>query len=286
MSAVLAKLMAYLIRTFLPLLPGNASLTVLTISLNQSCVLPFEPLPSIKTQSLFIPYIMKRILVLIFLLSAVHSYGQSKNFIDRPYLETSAQVDTLVVPDRIYLSIILSESDTKDRISVEELENRMQKVLNGMGIDTKKQLFLSDLSTDFKDYFLRKTGVLKSKAFSLLVYDALTAGKVIKSLESEKIANVNFQRAELSNKEDLLLDLRKKAVAKGILQAQALLEPIGKTGGDVLYISDVNTAVRYPWQQRNMRFETMAATDMSQPIDVDFQKVKVESTVSLRIAID
>lgn len=229
---------------------------------------------------------MKRIIILILILITARAYSQNKNFIDRPYLETTARADTLIVPDRIYLSILLSESDTKDRVSVEELEKRMQKALEGLGIDTREQLFLADLSTGFKDYFLRKTGVLKSKAYSLVVYNGLMAGQVIQSLESEAIANVNFQKAELSTIESLKLELRKKAVAKGLLQARALLEPLGKSGGDVLYMSDINTAVIYPWQQRNMRMETMAVSDMNQPLDVDFQKIKVESTVSLRIAID
>ena len=49
--------------------------------------------------------------------------AQPKNFIDQPYLETTVKVDTLVVPDRIYLNILLTEADTKGRTSVEELEN-------------------------------------------------------------------------------------------------------------------------------------------------------------------
>ena len=51
-------------------------------------------------------------------------FSQEKNFIDLPYLETSAKCDTLVTPDRIFLKIVISEKDTKGKISVEELETR------------------------------------------------------------------------------------------------------------------------------------------------------------------
>ena len=105
---------------------------------------------------------MKQNLLLLMLLISYGIHAQSKNFIDQPYLETTAQIDTLVVPDKIYLSIYLSESDTKDRKSIEELENRMQQKLEELGIDTKEQLSLGSLSSNFKDYFLRRTGVLKS----------------------------------------------------------------------------------------------------------------------------
>lgn len=33
------------------------------------------------------------------------SNGQTKNFIDQPYVETTAKVDTLIKPDVIYLDI-------------------------------------------------------------------------------------------------------------------------------------------------------------------------------------
>jgi len=214
-------------------------------------------------------------------------FAQTKNFIDQPYLETTAQVDTLVVPDKIYLSIHLSESDTKDRKSVEELENRMQQKLAELGIDTKKQLSLGSVSTNFKDYFLRRTGVLKSKYYSLLVYDALTAGKVIQGLESIGIANVNFQKAEVSNLEELKVMLRGKAVAKAARHAEVMVEPLGQNVGKALFISDMNTGIVYGWRGRGAMAEmAVAKADNFEPIDVDFQKVKVSSTVNVKFAID
>ena len=226
--------------------------------------------------------------IILFLISTCYvSYGQNKNFIDRPYLETTARADTLVVPDRLYLSIVLKETDTKDRISVEKQEMRMESALEDLGIDIKEQLFLADLATDFKDYFLRKTGVVKSKAYTLLVFDALTAGKAIQSLEAVGIANINFLKAELSDIEDLKLELRKKAVKRGLNQASAMLEPLGKTQLNVLYMSDINTGISYRARGRVTSMEaTFAKADMEQPLELDFQKIKVESTISLRVAID
>ena len=230
---------------------------------------------------------MKRIILLTMLLACSGIYAQTKNFIDQPYLETTAQIDTLVVPDKIYLSIYLSESDTKDRKSVEELENRMQQKLQELGIDTKEQLSLGSLSSNFKDYFLRKTGVLKSKYYSLLVYDALTAGQVIQGLESIGIANVNFQKAEVSNLEALKVMLRGKAVTKAAEYARVMVEPLGQSVGKALFISDMNTGIVYGWRNRaGMAEMAMAKADSFEPLDVDFQKVKVSSTVNVKFAID
>jgi len=49
----------------------------------------------------------------LFLVLTSNVIAQSKNFLDVPYLETSAKVDTLVAPDKIFLNITIREKDTK-----------------------------------------------------------------------------------------------------------------------------------------------------------------------------
>ena len=115
---------------------------------------------------------MKNLLSIIALYIVSFVFSQTKNFIDQPYLETSAKVDTLVTPDRIYLDILISEKDTKDKKSIEELEILMEERLKSIGIDIKKQLTLNDLASNFKKYFLKNTDILKTKSYSLIVYDA------------------------------------------------------------------------------------------------------------------
>ena len=231
---------------------------------------------------------MKNILIsfVVVMVSGI-ALGQSKNFIDQPYLETNASADTLVVPDRIYLSIDIRESDTKDRKSVEELENRMVAALKAIGIDTDKQLTLSDLDSSFKNYFLKKTGVLKSKSFTLLVYDGLAAGKAIQALENSKIANVNFQKAEVSNIEQIKMDLRAEAVENAVDQAKSMLSPLAQQLGKALYVSDLNTGIVYGWQNKMARMDvSMARAEQYEPVDIDFEKVKVSSSVNVKFAIE
>ena len=230
---------------------------------------------------------IKYLLLFVILTFSLSVFAQTKNFIDQPYLETNASADTLVVPDRIYLSILIRELDSKNRQSVEKLENEMRDALSLLGIDIKKQLMLADLDSNFKNYFLKKTGVLKSKSFSLLVYDAVTAGKVIQALENKKIANVNFQKAEVSNLETLKLELRRKAIQSAVLQAETMLQPLDQKLGRALHISDRNTGIIYGWQNRMSTMEmARVQSDQYEPIAVDFQKVKVSSSVNIKFAIE
>ncbi|MEO1516903.1 MAG: SIMPL domain-containing protein [Bacteroidota bacterium] len=108
---------------------------------------------------------MKKMFVLISLILAFASaQGQRANFKDQPMVETQAKVDSLVIPDRIYLSIIISESDAKGKQTVEELEAIMAARLRDMGIDLDKQLSLLDLKSNFRKYFLKKQSVQNTKA--------------------------------------------------------------------------------------------------------------------------
>ena len=62
---------------------------------------------------------MNRILLTLGIILTFHiSNGQTKNFIDQPYIETTAKVDSLVKPDIIYLDILLQEKDNRNKVSV------------------------------------------------------------------------------------------------------------------------------------------------------------------------
>ena len=218
----------------------------------------------------------------------LHSFSQTKNFIDKPYLETSAVVDTLVVPDRIYLSIQISEADTKGKISVEELENRMNNKLIALGIDTKKQLSLTDAASNFKNYFLRGKDVLKNKSYTLLVYDAVTAGKVIIELESIDISNIQLIKTEYSKMETLQLQLKQEAVAKAKLQGETILKPLNQNLGKAIFISDMNYNV-----YRSSNFDEIVITgyakgkqEQYEPINIEFEKIRIESRINITFAID
>ena len=181
-----------------------------------------------------------KILILSLIFVTTLSFSQTKNFIDLPYIETSAKVDTLVVPDRIYLTIILTEKDTKGKISLESLEQKMADKLTSIGIDLSKQLVTFDLSSNFKKYFLKQQDILKAKSYSLLVYDGKTAMKVIVDLESENISNVSLEKTEYSKIEQLQLELKTKAILKAKQNALSMANPLNQKVGNAIFISDFN----------------------------------------------
>ncbi|MDT0605908.1 SIMPL domain-containing protein [Croceitalea rosinachiae] len=222
----------------------------------------------------------------LILACTTNALSQSKNFLDIPYLETSAKVDTLVTPDKIYLNITIQEKDSKGKKSVEEQENKMAQRLKSLGIAIDKQLTIKDLASNYKKYFLRSKEVLKSKQYSLLVYDGLTAGKVMAALEDLDIANTYLEKTEYSKMDELELTLKSRAAKKAKLKANALTKPLGQEVGMAIHIVD-NSQPYYPrYNQPRMEMKAMAM-DVAEPepLDISFEKIRVESTVNVKFKI-
>ncbi|MER3319196.1 MAG: SIMPL domain-containing protein [Allomuricauda sp.] len=228
----------------------------------------------------------KTIISIVTLLFATTIFGQTKNFLDTPYLETQARVDTMVTPDKIYLNIIIQEKDTKGRVSVEEQENQMAQRLKALGIDLDEQLVIKDASSNFKKYFLRQKEVLKSKQYSLLVYSGKELGDVMMTLEQLDIANTSIEKTEYSKMDELELELKTRAVKKAMQKADALTKPLGQKIGMAIHIAD--NSQYYPrYNQAPMMEMKAVSVDMgqAQPLDIDFEKIKVETTVNVKFAL-
>ena len=63
----------------------------------------------------------KSLLTTVLFLIVLAGQSQTKNFIDQPYIEVNGTADTAITPNEIYIKIIISEADTKNKISVEEI---------------------------------------------------------------------------------------------------------------------------------------------------------------------
>ena len=178
--------------------------------------------------------------------------AQDHMFPEIPHVRTGAKYTQEVVPDLIYLGIELSEKDSKGKISIEAIEQQMISTLKGLAINTDKQLSVSDISSNFKRYLLRKKDIHKVKNFTLELYDASTMSQVVQALEQRNIANIDIQRVEYSKMEELKIELRSKAIIKAKRQAEALVAPLNQTLGKVLHISDNNVEISL-YQNSNSR---------------------------------
>ena len=236
---------------------------------------------------------MKKSFLIFVMFFVWNLFSAQKNFLDQPYIEVSASVDTLVVPDRIYVSITLNEADSKNKKSVEEQEKQLETILKKLKINTDKDLSVLGYSSDFKKYFLKGQNILKTKKYSLLVRDAYTLGNVIISLEEAGISNTEVEKVEYSKYKELLLELRSEAVKRSRITADKLVKPLNQKAGKALYISDTNyggigdyeltTNEIFSLQEMDYKKESASEEFLRK---LDFQKIKFSTTVYVKYQLD
>ncbi|PQB06031.1 hypothetical protein BST85_09445 [Aureitalea marina] len=219
---------------------------------------------------------------------SITTQAQTKNFIDQPYMETTATVDSLVVPDKIFLAILITEADTKGKVSTEVLERRMYNTLTGLGIDTKEKLKLSDVGSNFKKYFLKNKQVLKDKSYTLEVGDAVTAGKVIVGLEEAGISDVELRKLEFSNQDKLLRLLERKAILEAKDIANNMVEPLGQSVGKAIHIQN-SSSFQLPRRESGAmgyKVTTMDSFMEQEAIDIEFEEIRYMASVQVKFALD
>ena len=236
---------------------------------------------------------MKKSFLIFVMFFGWNLFSAQKNFLDQPYIEVSATADTLVVPDRIYVSITLNEADSKNKKSVEEQEKQLETILKKLKINTDKDLSVLGYSSDFKKYFLKGQSILKTKKFSLLVRNAYTLGNVLISLEEAGISNTEVEKVEYSKSKELLLELKSEAVKRSRITADKLVKPLNQKAGKALYISDTNYGGIEDYEYvtvRNIALQEMDYKKESASEEflrkLDFQKIKFSTTVYVKYQLD
>jgi uncharacterized protein YggE len=231
-----------------------------------------------------------RILILAasIIFSSISVYAQNKNFIDQPYIEVNGKADTSVIPDRIYMGIKIYERDSKGKVPLAESESAMIAGLKKLGIDTEMDLSVSDMTSNFRFYALKKTDVFTSREYILLVRDASTAMKVINELEQMGISNVSIDKVEYSEI-DLIKNLvREKAVNKARDKANFLVRSLKQNIGNAIHIVDNEDEVLNMLQGKvagvSIRgYDTMR--DKAEQPKIEFEKIKVTSTVNVKFVL-
>ena len=136
---------------------------------------------------------MKKIILIVFTVLTLNSFSQTgeKNFIDQNYIEVTGKAEMEIVPNEIYLKIIVSEKDLKGKQELPEIEKSMIEKLSKIGIDL-------DMASNFQKYWLKGSEINSEKEYQLMVENAKIAGQVIRELESLGLSNISIEKIEHS----------------------------------------------------------------------------------------
>lgn len=232
---------------------------------------------------------MRKILYVAVATLFIAGAAQAQEPKEQNYIEVSARAEKQITPDEIYLTINLSELNSKGKITVEKQEADMIKALRGLKIDVEKDLTVQDMGSDLQKYFLRKDNILASKSYVLKVSTAAQAMAALEALNTVNISDISLLRTGISpqlekqTKDELLTEAAKKAKEN----AQILATAVGSQAGQVLYIQNYyNFAQPYNFAMKTSRAMVADGANVYESAPVlEVSKTPVSVNVTCRFQI-
>ena len=236
---------------------------------------------------------MKKIIIALTILISTSIYSQTgeKNFIDQNYIEVTGKAELEIIPDQIYLKILLNEKEFKNKQSIVEIEKGMIDKLTEIGINTEKNLAVKDFASNFQFYWLGKTDIFVTKEYQLLVHDAQTAGKVFVELEEIGISNISIDKLEHSKIREYRKDVKINAIKAAKEKASELAIAIDQNIGRALFIEEIRnndfsisntlSGKTAGVTIRGSRSNGESFTDLN----VEFEKIRIEYSILCRFEL-
>ena len=202
-----------------------------------------------------------------------------------PTVSVNGSAQLKVLPDEIYISIKLNESDTKGKVTLEEQRRNMFAALKKAGVDAEKQLSVVDMNSSY----YRRKGALAVTQYELKASTAEAVGKVFEALEKAGIPNVNVTRTAYSKMEELRSEARKAAMVNAQQRARELAEAVGQSVGACYEINDYTTTSQpVVYRSKVMMANSAsldAATEEAEP-NVEFEQIVINYNVSAKFLLN
>lgn len=229
------------------------------------------------------------VLIAILLSSQLHAQSGQKNFIDQPYIEVTGQVETEIIPNEIYLKIVLNENDKKGRISIEKQENQMISILKKLNIDLDKNLSILDFDGFYKRKFFGNNQVAKKKIYQLIINDGKTLGQVYMRLDDIDISNISIQKVDHTNMDNLKRQNKIKAITQAKSKASDYAIVLDQNIGKAIYIQEIQQYNNYRYNTNALDEVIVSAYSKSKDeeiSDLKFKPITLKSSIIARFILN
>ncbi len=234
-------------------------------------------------------------LVLVALTIVTNAFGQANvNSDENPYIEVTGSASQEVIPDEIYINIVIREKYVnKEKLSIESQEEKLKTLLQEIGVDSKN-LYISDANADYVKVKWRTKDVLTKKDYTLKVSTATTVGQVFQQLDKLEITDAFITKVNHSKIDSLKKEVKILAIKAAKNKADYLLVAIGEQTGKPLIVQERENGVT-PMSGVNVRGGRSEGVNYSRPfIDsisqdkeevLQFSKIKIEAFIYVKFAI-
>lgn len=237
----------------------------------------------------------KQLLTMAFLLTAMLTFGQTNipQTEEPPYIEVTGTAEKEVVPDEIYVEIVIREKyENRVKVSIEEQEVKLKNAIRSLGIDLAN-LYLSDANADYVKVRWQKKDLLTKKEYTLKVSTATMVGQVFQELENLEITDASISKVSHSKLDSLRKEVKITAIKAAKDKADYLLAAIGEHTGKPMVIKENEISPNSSYSNVIVRGVNSGdgyynvAGDMAKSGDneIQFQKIKIQTSIYVKLSI-
>jgi uncharacterized protein YggE len=237
---------------------------------------------------------MKKIKIIFsisFLISSTYLIAQIQPPItEQPFIEVTGTAEKEVIPDEIYIGIIIREKYiNKTKVSIEEQEEKLKSIIKSLGIELNN-LFLSDANADYVKIKWQKKDVLTKKDYTLKLTNATTVGQLFVELEKIEINDAFVSSVSHSKMEILKKEVKIEAIKAAKDKADYLLNAINEQTGKPLIIkeNDILNHRKLSSVSANILINSNGFVEKDKYDDnheIQFQKIKIQSSIYVKFSI-
>lgn len=230
---------------------------------------------------------MRVLFFMILTVLSISGYSQTKNFIDQNFIEVTGKAEMEIVPNEIYLKIILNEKDFKGKENLDAIEKSMINKLSEVGIDVSKDLAVKDMASNFKKYWVKGSEIRTVKTYQLKVTDAKTAGAVFQGLEFIGISNITIEYVDHSEIQDFRQKVKIEAIKAAKNKAEFLTNAVNQTCGKAIFIQELTTRQGYAAvANSNIMIRGVSRASKSKMLDIEFETIKLDYSILVRFELN
>lgn len=178
---------------------------------------------------------MKNLILFIFLINTCFAQTIVTD-IEDPFIEVTGTAEMEVIPDEIYISLILKERfENKVKIKIEDREYKLKEKIKLLGLNPEELLITSSKTAEVKTG--KKTSALiKENDYLIKIHEPGLVTKLINVLQTDNIDNISIVKINHSNIEKYKSDVKQKALRAAKIKAENLLSAIGEVPGKPIFI--------------------------------------------------
>ena len=156
---------------------------------------------------------------------------------EKPNIEVTGSAEMEVVPDEIFVSIVLREKNKGNSRDIEAQEDNLLGKLRQNGFDINN-LTLSGADGDMQYRIFRKNKVLTEKRLQMKLQNAGEVNKLFQLLDELEIEDAGILRTSHSQLEKFRKEVKIQAMKSAKEKADYLLSAIGEQTGKPLVIRE------------------------------------------------